>query len=63
MAHFTDTRSAIGRLLWVGVIAFAAAVLIRLWTESLLAAVLTGLLAAVISIAIVWFVGWTGRSR
>jgi len=63
MAHSADTRSAMGRLLWVGVIAFVAAVLIRLWTESLLAAVLLGLLAAVISMAVVWFVGWRNRSR
>ena len=47
----------------MGVIAFVAAVLIRLWTESLLAAVLLGLLAAVISMAVVWFVGWRNRSR
>jgi len=63
MAYSADTRSAMGRLLWVGVIAFVAAVLIRLWTESLLAAVLLGLLAAVISMAVVWFVGWRNRSR
>jgi len=62
MAYSADTRSAMGRLLWVGVIAFVAAVLIRLWTESLLAAVLLGLLAAVISMAVVWFVGWRSRS-
>ena len=63
MAHSAETRSAMGRLLWVGVIAFVAAVLIRLWTESLLAAVLLGLLAAVVSMAVVWFVGWRSRSR
>jgi hypothetical protein len=46
----------------VGVIAFVGAVLIRLWTESLLAAVLIGLFAAAISVAVVWFLDRTSRS-
>lgn len=59
----TDRPRAMGRLLWVGVIALVAAVLIRLWTESLVAAVLFGLLAAVISIAVASLLGWTSRHR
>lgn len=62
MTDSTDRPRATMRLLWVGVIAFAAAVLIRLWTESLPAAVLIGLVAAAISIALVWLVGRRSRS-
>jgi hypothetical protein len=62
MTQSNDRRRQAMRLLWVGVIAFVAAVLIRIWTESLAAAVLIGLVAAVVSIAVVWFVGRTSRS-
>jgi membrane protein implicated in regulation of membrane protease activity len=63
MTYSTDRQRPTWRLVWVGVIAFVAAVLSRLWTESLLGAVLIGVLAAVISIAVVWFIDRSGRPR
>jgi hypothetical protein len=64
MSNTRDARFSSTQLLWVGVIAFVAAVLTAWFrTESLAATLLMGGLSAAISVAIVWFVGWTRRAR
>jgi hypothetical protein len=64
MTRSHDTKFAPSHLLWVGVIAFVAAFLIWWFnTESLAQTALMGTLSAAISIAIVWFVGWTRRAH
>ncbi len=64
MSNSRDAQFPPTQLLWVGVIAFVAAVLTTWFrTEAVGPTLLLGALSAVISIAIVWFVGWTRRAR
>ena len=64
MTHRDHSTFRSQRLLWVGVIALAAAV-ITTWlrTESLPLTLGLGLASAVISVGIVWFIDWTGGRR
>jgi len=64
MTHSRDTQFSTTQLFWVGVIALIPGV-VAAWfrTESIAATVLMGALSAVISVAIVWFIGWTRRAR
>ena len=64
MTHPHQTQFSASQLFWVGVIPFTAAVLTTWFrTESVAVTLLMGGASALISIAIVWFVGWTRRSR
>ena len=64
MTHSHDAGFTASQLFWVGIIALVAAV-ITAWfrTESIALTLLFGVASAVISAAIVWFVGWTRRAR
>lgn len=64
MADINATMPNATRLLWVGVIALVASVIIAWFrTESLPVTLAFGIASAVISAAIVWFVDWTRRPR
>ena len=64
MTHRQNASFGTSRLLWVGVIALAAA-LVTTWlrTESLPLTLGFGLASVVISVAIVWFVDVTSGRR
>ena len=80
MTHWHQIQFSVSQLLWVGVIAFTAAILtgwFRVGVIAFTAAILTGWFStdsvlvslglaaasALISVAVVWFVGWTRRPR
>jgi hypothetical protein len=64
MAYPRDTQFSASQLFWVGVIALVAALLTGWFsTESIGLTLVLSLASAVISVAIVWFVGWTRRPR
>lgn len=64
MTHRTHGSFTASQLLWVGVIAAVAAVLTTwLRTESIELTLLFAAASALISVAIVWFVGWSRRRR
>lgn len=64
MAYSRNTQFSATQLLWVGVIALVAALLTGWFrTESVGLTLLLSALSALISVAIVWFVGWTRRPR
>ncbi|HET7645717.1 MAG TPA: hypothetical protein VFM03_04465 [Candidatus Limnocylindria bacterium] len=64
MSNTRDITTSSRRLFWVGVIALVASVLTTwLRTESVQATLVFGSAAAVISVAIVWFVDWTRGRR
>jgi hypothetical protein len=64
MAHSGDTQFSATQLLWVGVIALVPGLLITWFrTESIALTLFMATLSAVISVAVVWFIGWTRRAR
>jgi hypothetical protein len=63
MADMYNTRFSPSQLFWVGLIALVAATPTAWFrTESISVSLLLGLASAIISVAIVWFVGWTRRN-
>ena len=63
MTHSHHQRFSASQLFWVGLIAVVAA-LPTAWfrTESIVLTLVMGAASALISVAIVWFVGWTRRA-
>lgn len=56
MTRSDQRTNSAHRIVWVGIIAAVAAVLSRLWTESLLVIIVVAAASAAISMAIVWLV-------
>jgi hypothetical protein len=64
MTHWHQIQFSASQLLWVGVIAFTAAILTGWFsTDSVVVSLGLAAASALISVAVVWFVGWTRRPR
>ncbi len=64
MTHWHQTQFSASQLLWVGAIAFTAAILTGWFsTDSVVVSLGLAAASALISVAVVWFVGWTRRPR
>ena len=62
MSDLNNARFSASQLFWVGIIALVAGTPTAWFrTESIPVSLLMGLASAMISVAIVWFVGWTRR--
>jgi ABC-type Fe3+ transport system permease subunit len=63
MTHSRNARFSASQLFWVGIIALVAGTPAAWFrTQSISVSLLMGLASAIISVAIVWFVGWTRRN-